>query len=257
MGLVCDTIHLCGFSFFVVVFHTHHCDITPQALDLWTTYYVRCAIHNVDDCHMSVILKDVMAEGDVWMVDIGCGYILPMPVCLSFPGWESPVYSHGFLRVKFVRYDPTLPPPADVWSPVAASAAPHLWRLHATTSSFDARECTLNRDDGFNHPFWRMSLTPRPLHDAGETQQVRAFTGYQKLRASIGIGATLSMVYIKADNREGRLDAHVLRDVAGELRGERVADADTLVELLMTYFETFGRDALTRAVAQLLLGNKV
>ncbi len=204
---------------------------------------------------MSVILKDVMTEGDLWMVDIGCGYILPMPVCLSFPGWESPVYSHGFLRVKFVRYDPSLPLP-DVTSPAVPSAAPYLWRLHATSSSFDARECTLSRDDGFNHPFWRMSLIPRPLHDAGETQQVRAFTGYQKLRASIGIGPTPSMVYIKADNREGRLDAQVLRDVGGELRGERLADADTLIELLMTHFESFGREALTRAVAQLLGKNE-
>ncbi len=189
-------------------------------------YYARCAIHGVEDCHMTVIVRDVLKEGDRFMVDVGCGYILPEPVCLSFDGEDSEPVQHGFLKVLFTRRDPNLaakaadgaaeeePLGGDLGgqgglrggAPGAASQPrPYIWRLHHAESTFDERECTLRRPDGFNHVFWRMSLDPRPLHDKGETQQVRAFTGYRKIRASIGVGEDCAMTYFKADNHKVRL----------------------------------------------------
>jgi arylamine N-acetyltransferase len=217
-----------------------------RALGQWETYYVRCAIHNVEDCHISVVVSSVLQPGDLYMIDVGCGYVLPQPVCLSFDGDESPVYEHGFLRVKFVRRDPSVP--AEV-VPASSDSAGRvggvqsdgnysnvlLWRLHARSSTFEDNECTLQRPDSFDHIFWRMSLARRPLHDAGETQQVpynpaliqcaltlfiwldyyyyfflfflyfficaqtRAFTSYRKLRASTASGTACRMTYIKAD----------------------------------------------------------
>jgi arylamine N-acetyltransferase len=215
-----------------------------RALNIWPTFYVRCAIHNVEDCHISVVLRGVMQPEDLWMVDVGCGYVLPQPMCLSFDGLESPVYQHGFLHVKFVRYDPT-----------DALKQPHpdsIWRLHSASSTFDERELTLNREDQFNHVFWRMSLQPRPLHDAGQTQQVRAFSGYQKLRASLGIGLACSMIYFKADFVAGQLKARVLQDVEGQLSGTSVSESE-LIEMLTHYFPVFSVVDIQRALSAMRL----
>lgn len=47
------------------------------------TYFARCAIHGVEDCHMTVMVKHLVQRDDLWIVDVGCGYVTPRPFCLS------------------------------------------------------------------------------------------------------------------------------------------------------------------------------
>ena len=176
------------------------------------------------------------------MVDVGCGYITARPVCLTWgPETDSPEYQYGFLRLKFVR------------SLDEATGERVLLRLHAAASTFDQRELTLagKRTDEFTHLFWQMSLRPRPMHDAGETQQTRAFVGYQKLRASIGSGPQCRMVYFKGDNYRGELIASVQEDVNGKLCGTSL-DREALLAALLVHFPMFSRANLEAAVARVL-----
>lgn len=176
----------------------------------FSTYYARCAIHGVDDCHIAIVVRGLLADTptSLHMVDVGCGYIMPKPISLTFDGDESPVHTHGFLRIKFIR-----------------GPGGTLLRLHARTSTFERSELTLQRSDGFDHVFWSMSLAPRALHDAGETQQRRAFTSFHKLRAAIGVGSGCRMVYFKGDNHYGSLMVRVMsEDCDGALVGEALGD---------------------------------
>lgn len=213
-----------------------------RALGL-SVYYARCAIHGVEDCHVTVIVRDLVQQGDRWMVDVGSGYILTRPVCLTFPGFESPVHKHGFLEVKFVSNLESSEPSADVDDLT-------IWRLHSDSSTFEAHEKTLNRPDGFNHVFWKMSLRPRPLHDRGETEQYRAFVSFHKLRCAIGEGPTCRLVYFKADNDHGRLDARVLVDENGRVEGTRLNSLQ-LLERLIISCPTFGIRTLADAIDRL------
>lgn len=211
----------------------------------FSTYFARCAIHGVEDCHMTVVLRGLSTaapSADLWLVDVGCGYVTARPMHVTWgPEPESPVYEYGFLRLKWVR---TID---------EASGEPILLRLHSAASTFDRRELNLigKRTDEFTHLFWKMSLRPRPMHDSGETQQVRAFVGYQKLRASIGWGPQCRMVYFKGDNDRGRLVASVQEDVDGTLRGTPLS-ADELLARLVQCFPAFTRDSLAAAIQRVI-----
>lgn len=130
-----------------------------------------------------------------------------------------------------------------------------LLRLHSADSTFDSRELNLkdHRSDSFTHLFWKMSTRSRPMHDSGATQQVRAYTGYQKLRAAIAAPIDDSssekcrMIYFKADNDRGRLIASMQQDVDGVLRGSSLTEEQLLTNLIV-YFPTFTRESLELAV---------
>jgi hypothetical protein len=181
-----------------------------------------------------------------FLVDVGVGYVFPDPIPLFFSGLESPVFRHGALRIKFVR---------------ASEDSPVLWRLHANESTVDPQELTLlERTDGFQHRFWEMLLQPSPLHDEtltclssqerGESQQLRAFQSYRKIRASIALGAECRMIYFKADNVNGLLKATVVRDEGDRLSSQQVGSLE-LVRLLSVYFDRFSTDTLSEAVRRL------
>jgi hypothetical protein len=204
-----------------------------------SVYYARCNIHGIEDCHVTVMLRNLVSKNDLWMVDVGCGYVFTKPVCLSFNGSESPVFQHGFLKMKFVR---------DLFPSEAGELI--VWRLHADESSFEAHEKTLNRADGFNHVFWKMSVRPRPLHDRGEKEQYRAFCSFHKLRSAIGSGPNCQMIYYKADNVHGKLDARVLTDENGQLVGTRLT-ARQLLERLISHFPKFSIRSLAHAIDRL------
>jgi sucrose phosphorylase len=195
----------------------------------FTTYYARCAIHGVQDCHMTVLLRHVVVNGDLYLMDVGCGYIFPRPIrvdlLLRADGVEeTPPCDYSGLTMKYTRYDPgkfaTRPRPAVADGPGPGYISPLvIHRLHADTSTFEPHELVLrHRADGFGHHFWSMSPDSRPLHDTeGETQQTRAYIGYGKIRASIGIpcdsdsaAGPVLMKYFKADVVQGRFVAKII-----------------------------------------------
>ena len=205
--------------------------------------YAWASIHGVEDCHITILVRDLCKTGDVWNIDVGCGYVMPHPVCLSFDGPESPIYEYGGMRLKFIQ---------------CPKGTGRLWRLHADTSTFNQQELTLQRDDGFRHLFWTMNVNPvqrdqtKGLPALGLAQE-RAYLGYWKLRASIVAKPSSSMVYVKIDpygvkgslskgrdlSEEGlqsRVCCYVIMEREGVLNGREVP----LVEAMKVLREYFG-----------------
>ncbi|KAI8504001.1 hypothetical protein Bbelb_180690 [Branchiostoma belcheri] len=70
-----------------------------QALG-YDVFLISCASHRIK--HVTVVARNVAEKGDVYLVEVGCGFPTFQAIPLDFQEL-SPVYQHSFLEYRFVK----------------------------------------------------------------------------------------------------------------------------------------------------------
>ncbi|XP_078693423.1 arylamine N-acetyltransferase, liver isozyme-like [Branchiostoma floridae x Branchiostoma belcheri] len=70
-----------------------------QALG-YDVFLISCVSYRIK--HVTVVARNVAEKGDVYLVEVGCGFPTFQAIPLNFHE-ESPVYQHSFLEYRFVK----------------------------------------------------------------------------------------------------------------------------------------------------------
>jgi hypothetical protein len=204
----------------------------------YATFFTLTTIHGVLDCHITVIVTGLLEPADLWNIDVGTGYLLPQPVCLSFTGPESPIYAHGSLQVKFVHHGSTL------WRLHGRASLPGLPELGAATAD----------DPDFPHKFWALPWPPPPL-TAATPASFATYLAYQKIRATSPAPNGL-MRSFKIDPSGGggpTVSCRMIEDTGSQFIETTLSWAE-MARCLSAAFPTVPSSDITRALARLAPG---
>ncbi|XP_033115078.1 uncharacterized protein LOC117115412 [Anneissia japonica] len=67
----------------------------------YQAHFISCDIRYPRN-HIAIVVKEVIRPGDVYYVDVGCGYLLEQPISMQFDEC-SDIYHQGFFQCQFVR----------------------------------------------------------------------------------------------------------------------------------------------------------
>ena len=71
--------------------------------DVYLNFTICFPEENDDDDHVILLIKDVKTEGDMYIVEGGCGHPVFQAISLDF-GEESPLNHESYLRYKFIKF---------------------------------------------------------------------------------------------------------------------------------------------------------
>ena len=183
--------------------------------------------------HIIVLVSSVESSGDLYLVEVGCGYPTFQAIPLNFET-ESPTYTDSFLEYKFIKKDG------------------RIWRMHKRGDLRPGGPSVPSQDiiNGCRR-FYDFSLETQPLQYYDKyMEEVYSNPGMSPFHKSLRI------IYFKEGNTFGFKDKTLLEENSRhELVGTQLENLDILNSIISKKCLQFSKDTVEKATSNWMKQN--